>query len=140
RTVNDILWASRLDTDSLHVNIQNCDPAHLAQEVVEAQLTHLDRGHQLVLDVAGGLPLIAGDPDKIGRVLINLVDNAVKYSPDGGRVEVRVQASGTGVRFSIADPGLGVPLSEQRRIFEKFYRLDPNMTRGVGGTGLGLYI
>ncbi len=76
----------------------------------------------------------------MGRVLINLVDNAVKYSPDGGRVTVTVEAVGSHVRFSIADEGLGIPLSEHRRVFEKFYRLDPNMNRGVGGTGLGLYI
>jgi PAS domain S-box-containing protein len=140
RTVNDILWASRLDTDSLHVTIQNCDPRKLAEEVVEAQRVHLDRGHELVLDLADDLPAVAGDPDKVGRVLINLVDNGVKYSPDGGRIDVQVRVVGSHVRFSIADPGLGVPASEQRRIFEKFYRLDPNMNRGVGGTGLGLYI
>jgi signal transduction histidine kinase/putative methionine-R-sulfoxide reductase with GAF domain len=140
RTVNDILWASRLDTNTLHVTIQNCDPLELAQDVVEAQLTHLDPGHELVLAADAGLPPVAGDPDKVGRVLINLVDNALKYSPDGGRVEVRVQLVGSHVRFSVSDPGLGIPAAEQRRIFEKFYRLDPNMNRGVGGTGLGLYI
>ena len=140
RTVNDILWASRLDTDSLHVTIQNCDPLQLAREVADAQRAHLDSRHEIVLDVADGLPLVAGDPDKVGRVLINLVDNGVKYSPDGGRVEVVVRQVGAHVRFSVTDPGLGIPASEQRRIFEKFYRLDPNMNRGVGGTGLGLYI
>ena len=86
------------------------------------------------------MPPVAGDPDKVGRVLINLVDNAVKYSPDGGRVTVRVERAGSHVRFAVADEGLGIPPAEQRRVFEKFYRLDPNMTRGVGGTGLGLYI
>jgi PAS domain S-box-containing protein len=140
RTVNDILWASRLDTDALHVTIQNCDLVELAREVVDAQLAHLDPAHQLVLVADAGLPPVAGDPDKVGRVLINLVDNALKYSPDGGRVDVRVHRSGSHVRFSVTDSGLGIPAAEQRRIFEKFYRLDPNMNRGVGGTGLGLYI
>lgn len=140
RTVNDILWASRLDADSLHVTIQNCDPVVLVDDVVKAQVVHLDRAHELTVDAAAGLPLVAGDPDKVGRVLINLVDNAVKYSPDGGRVTVRIAHSGTQVRFSVTDEGLGIPFAEQRRIFEKFYRLDPNMNRGVGGTGLGLYI
>jgi len=140
RTVNDILWASRLDTDSLHVSIQDCDPALLAGEVVQAQLAHLDRGHDLVLTAGDGLPNVCGDPEKVGRVLINLVDNGVKYSPDGGRVELAVRAVGSQVRFSVSDQGIGIPPAEQRRIFEKFYRLDPNMTRGVGGTGLGLYI
>jgi signal transduction histidine kinase/putative methionine-R-sulfoxide reductase with GAF domain len=140
RTVNDILWASRLDTDSLHVSIQNCDPVALVSDVVEAQRAHLGRGHELTLIAEPELPQVAGDPDKVGRVLINLVDNAVKYSPDGGTVTVTVSAVGAQVRFSVHDEGLGVPLSEQRRIFDKFYRLDPNMNRGVGGTGLGLYI
>jgi PAS domain S-box-containing protein len=140
RTVNDILWASRLDTDSLHVSIQNCDPLALVDEVVKAQETHLGRDHRIVVETDETLPQVMGDPDKVGRVLINLVDNAVKYSPDGGRVTVGVRAVGSQVRFSVTDEGLGIPLVEQRRVFEKFYRLDPNMTRGVGGTGLGLYI
>jgi signal transduction histidine kinase len=73
-------------------------------------------------------------------VLTNLVDNAVKYSPDGGRVELEITVAGRGLRFAVRDQGLGIPPAEHRRIFEKFYRLDPDLTRGVGGTGLGLYI
>jgi signal transduction histidine kinase len=140
RTVNDILWASRLDAGSLSVAIESCDPARLARDVVEAQLAHLDPSYELVLEAPADLPQVLGDEDKIGRVLINLVDNAIKYSPDGGRVEIRLTRVGGRVRFAVTDEGLGVPPSEQRRIFEKFYRLDPNMTRGVGGTGLGLFI
>jgi signal transduction histidine kinase/putative methionine-R-sulfoxide reductase with GAF domain len=140
RTVNDILWASRLDTDTLHVTIQNCDLLELARKVVDAQLVHLDPAHELVLAADTGLPPVASDPDKVGRILINLVENGLKYSPDGGRVNVTLRHAGSHVRFSVTDQGLGIPAAEQRRIFEKFYRLDPNMNRGVGGTGLGLYI
>jgi two-component system phosphate regulon sensor histidine kinase PhoR len=85
-------------------------------------------------------PPVAGDADKVKQVLVNLVDNAVKYSPDGGRIEVRVEPADGCVRFTVEDEGLGIPTAEQRRIFEKFHRLDPNLTRGIGGTGLGLYI
>ena len=87
-----------------------------------------------------GLAPVAGDDDKLRQVLINLLDNAVKYSPDGGRVEVRVEPHGNCMRFVVTDEGLGIPHGEQQRIFGKFYRLDPQLTRGVGGTGLGLYI
>jgi two-component system sensor histidine kinase VicK len=73
-------------------------------------------------------------------VLTNFVDNAVKYSPDGGTVEIELTHRAHAVRFSVSDQGLGIPQSDQRRIFDKFYRVDPNLTRGVGGTGLGLYI
>jgi PAS domain S-box-containing protein len=140
RTVNDILWAARLDTETLYVDVQGCDPLALAQDVVAAQRAHLDRAHELTLTADGDLPLVSGDPDKVGRILINLIDNGIKYSPDGGRVDIAVRRFGSHVRFSVADQGLGVPQTEQRRVFEKFYRLDPHMTRGVGGTGLGLYI
>jgi two-component system, OmpR family, sensor histidine kinase VicK len=78
--------------------------------------------------------------DKVRQVLTNLIDNAVKYSPDGGRAEIKLERRDRHVRVSIRDEGLGIPPSEQARVFEKFYRLDPDLTRGVGGTGLGLYI
>ena len=73
-------------------------------------------------------------------MLVNLVENAVKYSPDGGPVELALEQRDGRVRFSVRDHGLGIPAAEHERIFEKFYRLDPNLSRGVGGTGLGLYI
>jgi len=73
-------------------------------------------------------------------VLSNLIDNAIKYSPAGGIVNVAIAPNDRHVRFSVRDSGLGIPPAEQRRIFEKFYRLDPHMARGIGGTGLGLYI
>jgi signal transduction histidine kinase len=85
-------------------------------------------------------PHVAADAEKLKQVLVNLVDNAVKYSPEGGRIQVRLAPAGNQVRFSVQDEGIGVPSEEQERIFEKFHRLDPNLTRGVSGTGLGLYI
>jgi signal transduction histidine kinase len=83
---------------------------------------------------------VAADRGQLHQVLANLVDNAIKYSPDGGPVRVVLEPRGSGLRFSVSDRGLGIPRAEHQRVFEKFYRLDPNMTRGIGGTGLGLYI
>ncbi len=138
--VNDILWASRLDAESMRFSIQSCDAEALAQGVIDAANAHRPPNVELVLRSPDELPRVAGDPDKIRQVMANLLDNAVKYSPDGGRIEVELTAGSASVRFAVHDEGLGVPPPEQRRIFEKFYRLDPNLTRGVGGTGLGLYI
>jgi signal transduction histidine kinase len=73
-------------------------------------------------------------------VLVNLIDNAVKYSPDGGSVTVSTGPSEIGVRIEVVDEGIGIPLSEQGSVFEKFYRADPQQRDGPGGTGLGLYI
>ena len=140
RIVNDILWASRLDSGQLHISIERCDPRDLAHGVMEAMRTHLPPSIELRLESDRPLPEAEADPDKVRQVLVNLLDNAVKYSPDGGEVVVGLNSSHGYVRFTVSDEGLGIPLSERQRIFEKFYRLDPNLTRGVGGTGLGLYI
>jgi two-component system sensor histidine kinase VicK len=140
RTVNAILWASRLDTDALSTSVEPCDPLVLGRDVVEAQRAHLPSRIRLEFDAPAKPATVAADPDKVRQVLVNLLDNAVKYSPDGGEVRLSIESNGRHVRFSISDEGLGIPYGEQRRIFEKFYRLDPQMTRGIGGTGLGLYI
>ena len=83
---------------------------------------------------------VDADGERLRQVVANLLDNAIKYSPGGGRVEVRVGMRGGSGTIEVADQGLGIPAHEQQRIFEKFYRLDPSMTRGIGGSGLGLYI
>ena len=140
RTVNDILWASRLDADRVQLDLGTHDPRELARTVVEAAQVHLPSGVKLSFSCERELPPILGDPDKVRQVLTNFVDNAIKYSPDGGKVELEIARRDHAVRFSVADHGLGIPPGEQRRIFDKFYRVDPNLTRGVGGTGLGLYI
>ncbi len=140
RIVNDILLASRLDSGAATVEIVSADAVELARSVIAAAGMHVPSGVDLVLTVPEPAPLVAADPDGLRQVLVNLVENAVKYSPDGGRVELELAVADGKLGFAVHDRGLGIPLSEQERIFEKFFRLDPNLARGVGGTGLGLYI
>jgi PAS domain S-box-containing protein len=140
RIVNDILWASRVDSGGMAIAIESCDAASIAFQVADAVRARLPSSIDLAVAAGQGLPPVAADPDKLRQVLANLLDNAAKYSPDGGRIELDVSRSGSRIRFRIHDEGLGIPPTEQDRIFEKFFRLDPNLTRGVGGTGLGLYI
>jgi signal transduction histidine kinase len=140
RIVNDILWTSRIESGGLTVSIERCDPVALASDVVQAQRARLPGNVSLELESDNGVSELAADPDKVRQVLSNLVDNAVKYSPDGGRVEVRLEGGDERIRFVVSDEGLGIPPGEHQRVFEKFYRLDPDLNRGVGGTGLGLYI
>jgi PAS domain S-box-containing protein len=140
RIVNDILWASRLDSGQMGIAIEKCDAEAIVTQVTHSLRSHAPSAIVLDVDAEPDLPPIAADPDRLRQVLTNLVDNAVKYSPDGGHVYVLVTRSGNRIRFRVQDEGLGVPPAEQARIFEKFYRLDPQLTRGVGGTGLGLYI
>jgi signal transduction histidine kinase len=139
--VNDLLLASQLDSGTLELQIERCDARELAEAVIDAARTHLPDNVTVDLDVPlEDLPAVAADAGELRQVLANLVDNAIKYSPDGGAIRVKLEPGEGHVRFEVADEGLGVPPAEQARIFEKFYRLDPHMTRGIGGTGLGLYI
>jgi PAS domain S-box-containing protein len=138
--VNDVLLASHLDSGQLQLRIETVDVAKVTETVVDAARTHLPDGVTLTLEAPEKLPPVAADEQQLRQVLVNLVENAVKYSPEGGPVEVKVSRGERGIRWAVSDRGLGIPASERRRVFEKFYRLDPTMTRGIGGTGLGLYI
>ena len=140
RIVNEILLASQLDAGRLDLASEPFDSAELVERVIEAARAHLPASVTLDVTLSESTPSVAADRDKARQVLVNLVENAIKYSPDGGRVEVGIDQAGSAVRFSVTDEGLGIPELEHERIFDKFYRLDPEMTRGVGGTGLGLYI
>ena len=140
RIVNDFLWASRVESGRMSIAIERCDAAAISTEVVDVLRAGAPEHIELSVRKSRGLPPVAADPDKLRQILMNLIENAIKYSPEGGRVEVEIGRSRGRVRFRVADQGLGVPPAEQERIFEKFFRLDPNLTRGVGGTGLGLYI
>ena len=140
RIIEQVLAASRLDSGTFALTVERCDSDKLALEVVEAARISLPDGVAVELAVGDGLQPVAADPDMLRQVLANLVENAVKYSPRGGRVHVSLEPREGRVLFAVRDEGLGIPLREQERIFEKFFRLDPNLARGVGGTGLGLYI
>ncbi|HEX2044174.1 MAG TPA: ATP-binding protein, partial [Gaiellaceae bacterium] len=140
RIVNEILLANQLDADRLDVSREPFDAADLVERVVDSLRTHMPPGLSVEIVSPPVLPLVGADRDRARQVLQNLLENAMKYSPDGGRIEIGLEARDGAVAFSVSDEGLGIPADHHERIFEKFYRLDPDMTRGVGGTGLGLYI
>ena len=139
RIVDEIVEASELDAGRLLVAFGPCNAVTVADDVLRAARLHAP-GHSLRLAGGDGVPRVYADPEQLGQVLTKLVDNAVKYSPAGGVVKLRVDPTARGVRFSVSDEGIGIRLQDQERIFEKFSRVDPDMARGVGGTGLGLYI
>jgi PAS domain S-box-containing protein len=138
--VNQILLANQLEVGRVDLETEPFDATELIERVVQSAKTHAPGTVTFDVQVAAGVPRIAADKDRARQVLVNLVENAVKYSPQGGRVEVGAEPRAGEVVFRVVDEGMGIPAHEQERIFEKFYRLDPNMTKGIGGTGLGLYI
>jgi two-component system phosphate regulon sensor histidine kinase PhoR len=138
--VEQILLAAQLDSGGLQVVRERFDAAHLARDVIETSRPRLPAELEVELAAPSELPSVFGDSFRTRHVLSNLLDNAIKYSPAGGRINVIVSPAAGQLRFTVRDEGLGIPRREQERIFEKFYRLDAPMTRGVGGSGLGLYI
>jgi two-component system, OmpR family, phosphate regulon sensor histidine kinase PhoR len=144
RIVNEILLANQLDSGRVDLGSEPFDPVELVERAVEAARAHAPPEISIEPVAPESVPFVAADRDKVRQVIVNLIENAMKYSPDGGRIEVGLQSGQSSeeetVIFYVKDEGIGIPSNELARIFEKFYRLDPQMTRGVGGTGLGLYI
>jgi two-component system, OmpR family, phosphate regulon sensor histidine kinase PhoR len=142
RIVSDILLASQIDAGRLRLKDDEIDVAALARDVVDQMTAAFTGAERISLELVSpdSVMPVSGDEDKLRQILLNLIDNAVKYSPDGGRIEVRVEERDSGLRIAVRDEGLGIPHGDQQQIFGKFYRVDPQQTRGVRGTGLGLYI
>ena len=138
--VEEILLTGQLDSGSLRVVTEPFDPEELVWAAAAAARLRIGDDTTIDVSMPAVVPKVAGDPERTRQVLTNLIDNAIKYSPQGGRIDLGVQADGSHARFTVRDEGLGIPLGEQKRIFEKFYRLDPDHRRGIGGSGLGLYI
>ena len=139
--VNDLLDVSRLERGSLNVVQRPVDLAGLTREVV-AELDPLvkDRRQRFSVLAPEGLPEPLVDPQLIRQAVLNLVSNAVKYTPEEGEVRVRIEAGDAGLRWEIRDTGIGIPPADMRKLFEKFYRAGNVLAVETEGTGLGLYL
>jgi signal transduction histidine kinase len=139
--VDALLNVARLDAGDLHVQLAPTDVAPVLTEVVSSAEAGDGNGHRFVLEVPGEPIAAAADADKLRQVLTQLVENAVKYSPDGGTVKVAVRRNREFVEFEVADEGIGIPEAELDRIFRKFYRASSGEEYDtLRGTGLGLFI
>jgi PAS domain S-box-containing protein len=139
--VDALLNVARLDTGDLQVNLLPTDVRDVVGQVVQNARETTANGHDFVVDLPSE-PLAAhADPDKLRQVFSILLDNALKYSPDGGTVTVGAERKRETVEVSVADEGVGIPQADQDQIFRKFYRgTDAESRVGAGGTGLGLFI
>ncbi len=140
--VNELLDLSRIESGGALGVVDLLDLGGVATESTERLRLFADRqGVSLGVEVAPSLPAVRGDEARLGQVLVNLLHNAVKFSPDGGDVTVNVRVTDSDVVVGIADHGVGIPRAAQARIFERFYKVDRARRRGeAGGTGLGLAI
>jgi two-component system phosphate regulon sensor histidine kinase PhoR len=148
--LEDLLELSKIESGQVlfkrePFNVQNAIERTLAMMKPLAD----KKGHRLTSWVAPDLPLLAGDEERLVQVLTNLVDNAVKYTPERGAITIAAhslpqsQTTGSGIgaiELSVTDTGIGIPEPDRPRVFERFYRVDKARSRELGGTGLGLAI
>ena len=141
RLTDDLLKLSQIEAGKLELEFH---PVSVAGVIESCLATTRPKAQQrqlaLEVDCPADLPLARGDSSRLQEVLQNLLDNALQYTPAGGRIEVRAAARAQEVILTVSDTGIGIPQAEQERIFERFYRVDAARSRQAGGTGLGLSI
>lgn len=139
--VNDLLDISRLESGRLAVSLQELNLGTMTESVLE-ELGPLikEKGHRLSVSGVERVPPIVADPQLLRQVVINLVSNAIKYTPPPGEIALQMRPENGSVQWAIQDNGIGVPKDAQPRLFEKFYRADNVHKIETEGTGLGLYL
>ena len=142
RIVQDLLTLSKIDYGKMEMNITRFPFAKAVQNVYEAARLNAEQnhGHTMTLTFDGDIPDVNGDRERLEQVITNIVSNAVKYTPNGGRIEMRCGTRGREVFVRVTDNGIGIPEKDLPRLFDRFYRVDKARSRESGGTGLGLSI
>jgi PAS domain S-box-containing protein len=140
RLVEDLLFLSQNQPGELPVELRSADLADIAASVVEEMRPEAQRKHIDLAFCAAAVPRLVVDPARMAQLVGNLISNAVKFTPDGGRVEVSVGMDEDQAVLSVADTGVGIPAADQARIFERFFRTAIATRQAIPGTGLGLAI
>jgi two-component system, OmpR family, phosphate regulon sensor histidine kinase PhoR len=141
RLTDDLLKLARIEAGKLELEFSPVGVIEFIERCAETALMKASR-KQITLDIEipPGLPPVRGDASLLRDVLQNLVDNAIQYTPPGGRIRVSAHVNSNEMVIEVMDTGIGIPLIDQERIFERFYRVDAARSREAGGTGLGLSI
>ncbi len=139
--VNDLLVLSSLESKGIKMNFVKGDLVALIQSIVVMKKKQIDDfNHTLNLTMPSNLPLIKMDSQRMEQVFINLLDNAIKFTPPGGKIEIKVTPEDQYFRIDVIDNGVGISSEYLNRIFERFFRVDKSRSQATGGTGLGLSI
>ena len=141
RLTEDLLRLSEMDAERLELEIRRVSVSQFVESCYEtAQRRATEKGLSLSLQLPALMPDVAGDTRRLQEVLQNLLDNAIQYTLPGGKIILSAESKSDEVIFTVSDTGIGIPQSDQPRIFERFYRVDAARSREAGGTGLGLAI
>ena len=141
RLVKDLLQLSRLDNQQVSWNMQEVSLKEIVKDIVDRMQLEAERKQQkLESFVIGEIPNIKGDKDRLEQVFVNLISNALKYTPENGLITVYIGRIYNDIYVKVTDTGIGIPAESLSRVFERFYRVDKARSRDMGGTGLGLSI
>jgi signal transduction histidine kinase/GAF domain-containing protein/ActR/RegA family two-component response regulator len=139
--VNGLLDISRLDTGAIRLNLASVNPLEVITHVIAALQPRLDEREQTVrVLVSSPLPRVRADPERVVQILVNLVDNAIKYTPPGGEITLDAQQMAGFLHLHVTDNGIGISEDDQEKLFSRFFRAESALSSGVSGVGLGLYI
>jgi signal transduction histidine kinase len=138
--VSDLLFAARLQDGRLELARERVDLGVLVDEAAASARPRAEAGSVELLVDADDVPAVDGEPARLAQLLDNLFSNAIKFTPAGGRVSVRLRRDGPMVRLEVSDTGIGMSASDRERLFERFYRAQSALERQIQGSGLGLYI
>ncbi len=136
--IDNLLDASRLQAGGFKLNLSDVAPDQLAQHMVEKY--SVEAAHPITLSFPPDFPTVPGDAARLESVFSNLINNAMKYSPAGAPIHVAGRVGPNEAIVTVSDQGIGIPLDEQGRVFERFYRVDDALSRRTQGSGLGLYL
>jgi PAS domain S-box-containing protein len=139
RLVEDLLDVSRLESRRMRLASTDVEMNQLVDDVV-ADFRTQSRNHEIVFQRAAAPVFVQGDPERLEQVMVNVLQNAIKYSPQGGQIRVKVERQDGEARISVQDPGIGVPKEEQSRLFQRFFRAANATTRNYSGLGIGLFV
>ena len=137
--IDKILQSAKLEAGALKLEKEPLLLPRIAKKVIEENIPRT-RKHQFIMQFPASFPVVEADVRCIEQVVRNLVENAVKYSPDGGDIAIAGQVRDGEIVVSISDKGVGIPQQSQDKIFERFFRVDSRLTRSTTGSGLGLSI
>ena len=139
--VQDLLTLSRFDSGHSELKMAPFSFGQAVEDVYQANRMEAQRhGHDMRLLLEEELPQVIGDRERIVQVMMNVISNSIKYTPDNGKILIRAGRDGNWVWMEVSDNGIGIPVEDRPRIFERFYRVDKARSRESGGTGLGLSI
>ncbi|HCS77255.1 MAG TPA: PAS domain-containing sensor histidine kinase, partial [Syntrophaceae bacterium] len=141
RLVEDLMTISKIELEEINFRFEDV----ILQDVIGSVLPLMEakaevKKIRIENQVQAQIPRVRGDRDRLCQVFVNLLDNALKFTPEGGRVTIDAEEKADGIVVSISDTGMGIPREEIQRLGERFYRVDKTRSRELGGTGLGLSI